>query len=320
MKQRWTEWFKRSVPFWLFAAGITLVAASLLPGTGFDDAWSRDVLMTVGSSVALFGPFFYLTRSLNTHFDDVTERVRIESAERDAARAQDVQDLRDEVERRLDDVAASVKTRLDAEADADRGAFSGLRTTTSREALVDALRRAKTLRLIGVHHHPRVRVSQVAELYVSFEFHENIDSSNTWLTLRLENLHGSTQDQIQWTEDASEDDVLVDVGRALRGHTNEAFDPTELMCGLADLLEAALSHPERRPAVQLCPPQWMVCDRRVVPYNAQVVDLTADELRQRPDLHQNMTKKPWVDSDSLDEAVTTVLSLYPSQPRADPPW
>lgn len=44
------------------------------------------------------------------------------------------------------------------------------------------------------------------------------------------------------------EEVLVDVGRALRKHTGKALDPSAFMTGLADLLEAALSHSERRPA------------------------------------------------------------------------
>lgn len=41
----------------LGAAGVAFVGLSLLPEPGPDDAWLRDFLMTVGSSIALFVPF-----------------------------------------------------------------------------------------------------------------------------------------------------------------------------------------------------------------------------------------------------------------------
>lgn len=60
-------------------------------------------------------------------------------------------------------------------------------------------------------------------------------------------------DWVAWPEETDVEDILVEIGRVLYKYTNETFDPRVFLVGLADLLEVALSDPERRPAIQLWP-------------------------------------------------------------------
>lgn len=320
----------------LAVLGVGLIAASLLPGDdGLDDQWTRDVLMTVGASFALFAPLYLLTRSLDRHLDQVSaetrqqveevrsdtaqrvEEVRSQATETSSALSVQVEALRADVDRRLDDVAERVAARLQAEAAADRAAFDSLRTDASREAIVAAMSRAHRLGLVSTFRPPRVSISDSARLYASIEY-----NADRWddeeLQLKIETVNGHVEEWIPWPEDRKAENVLVDVGRALSKHTNETFDPTAFLGGLADLLEAALSHPERRPAVQLCPPQWMVCEWGVVTYGrAKLYGVNHERLRTSTTITEHVASKTWVDVDSWDAAHEAALALFP---KVDSPW
>jgi hypothetical protein len=306
--------------------GAACVALSLVPDPGFDAGWVRDVLMTVGSSLALFAPFYLLTRSLDRHLDRVAaetaqqvENVRSEAAAAKTELVDEVQALRDDVDRQLEEVVEQVKARLQAEAAADEAAFDALRTSGSREAFVAAFERAQRLGLVSAVHPPRVSISRHSRLYASVEFSANIFSGGTPL-LRVETLNGSVQDWIEWNEDQSAEDVLFEVGIALRKHTGETFDPAAFLGGLADLLEAALRHPERRPAIELCPPQWMVCEWGVITTDSRAYPVALSSLQTSPTINSHVASKPWVDAESWDAAYDAACALFParSNPWLDP--
>lgn len=343
--RRW--WLRLSNgPRWVALAlavvGVLLVALSALPGDqGVDDAWGRDFLMTVGASFALFAPFYLITRSMDRHLDRVAaetaeqvEVVRTETAEQvqqvrgEAAAgrtelAGEVQALREDVGRQLSDIFAQVQARLQEEAAADEAAFQSLRTTPTGEVVWDALTRAHQLGLVAPAHPPRVKISQVSDVFLSVHA-ETGDYVDDPLVLRVERRSGDVTDWIPWDVDKPAEDVLVTVGRALRKHTAETFDPEAFFNGLADLLEAALSYPDRRPAIQLCPPQWMVCDWGVITYNRAPYPINLQRLQTSDTIDEHVREKSWLDSDSWDEARMTAVALFP--PRGNPwgssgnPW
>ena len=103
-------------------------------------------------------------------------------------------------------------------------------------------------------------------------------------------------------------------------HTGETFDPTRFLVGLADLLDAAASSPERRPAIELCVPQWMVCDWGVVTYNRTVYGLSLAQLRPSS-ISVHVKEKTWADRDCWDTARGVALALFPDwnhNPWLDP--
>lgn len=107
--------------------------------------------------------------------------------------------------------------------------------------------------------------------------------------------------------------MLVEVVRALYKHTGETMDAHALLAGLADLLDAALSHPDRQPAIELRPPQWMVCDWGVVTYGS-TSPRGADraKLHASSTTHSHFAAKPWVDQDSWEDAHKVVAVLWPA--------
>lgn len=181
----------------------------------------------------------------------------------------------------------------------------------------DAFERAHRLGLVSAWRPPRVNISNHSRLYVSVEL--DTDDWADPLQLRIESLGGRVEDWIPWPEDQDVEEVLVEVGRALFKHTGEKFDPGALLGGLADLLEAALSHPERRPAIELCPPQWMVCEWGVIAYDAHIYGVNLEQLQTSPTIAAHVTTtKGWVDPDSWDAAYEAALALFPA--RTGDPW
>lgn len=183
----------------------------------------------------------------------------------------------------------------------------------SREVVIEALERAQRLNLVSVARPPRVRISNYEVVYLSVAL-SPYGPPKDRLHLQVERIDGTVKKRIWWPEDKAATKILFEAQQAIRAVTGEEeVDVVEpLLYGLADLLEAAFSYPERRPAVELCPPQWMVCERAVVTSpGAPSIDVTVDELRGNPRLRGDVTEKPWVDADSWQRACTIALLLYP---------
>lgn len=144
------------------------------------------------------------------------------------------------------------------------------------------------------------------------------DIADEPLQFRIETETGRVEDWVPWPYDADDEDIMVEVGRAIYRHTSETFDLAAFLSGLADLLDAALSDPERRPAVQLCPPQWMVCDWGVVAYgdDGGTYGVNLRTLQQSPSMSPHVADKPWVDVESWDAARAAALAIF----GASDPW
>lgn len=296
------------LPWAMVGAGGAFILGSLLPPPGPNAAWVRDMLMGVGGSLFLFGPFYFVTRSIDAHLDSLAEEskrdiaaVRREVDQSERRQAEAVSGLRADVDRRLEDVAASVTARLDAESAADREAFASLRTNTpSRETLIDALKRAGELGLIDEASPPRVQVSHVVRQYVAFHYRQEWND----LALRVEDARGCELESIEWNSDDDVTDVLTVVGRYLQRSSSDRFDVAALFTGLADLLEAAQRNPEARPAIQICEPQWLISGGPkpvVTVARGRIYTVELAQLHGSPTISDHVHDKPWVDHDSWDE-------------------
>lgn len=310
-------------PAALFALlGIAAVLASILPGRGVDDGWMRDLLLTIGSSLALFAPLYFITRTLDSHLGDVqmdTRRqvaeVRSEAAAAAAAVKSNFETLQADVDRKLAGFSERVSAKLRAEAAADSAAFDSLRTDEpTRQTIFNALDRADQLGLITTARPPRVKAREGNWLYVSIQFDPD-DFADHMITMRVEDTDGSVLDSIPWESDKEiADDVMLAVGRAVRKRTGDEFVPASFLVGLADLLDAASTNSERRPAVELCGSQWMVCDWGVATSNndngAYPYGLQVSQIRPPQNLDY-VYGKEWVDADSFDLARAVALELFP---------
>ena len=173
------------------------------------------------------------------------------------------------------------------------------------------MERAQRLGLVSTQRPPRVSISINERLYASVEL--NTESfERVPCGSGSERFDGSVVDEVVWRPDIEATDILVEVGRTLFRHTCETFDTGAFLGGLADLLEAALSSPEHRPALQLCPPQWVVCDWGVTALGRCGYGVRLDTLHTSPTIESHVSSEPWVDRDSWKEAAMAARALFPA--------
>jgi len=251
----------------VFGLTMVLYALVLTPEAG---EWAAGVLVNLGSAVLLVVPIYLLNRGIDRRI----QQVKIETATQVRAIAAQVSTFEADVERRLEDVAASVTVRLAEERKRDSAAFDMLLHAPSRTTVEQALTRAHDLGLIQPKRGPRVRVSEEWDLYVRVDFDEGSMhysangfgvESGELIEFTVENKGGRELELVPWPEGDEVADVMVRIGRALeRGGTSESFDVARYFRGLRDALVVAASHPDRRPIWQLCSPQWAVTSRGIV--------------------------------------------------------
>ena len=310
---------KRSARTNLIAVGVTVAGVAMLAGSrdlsGSASAeWWSGALVNSGTAVLLFVPLYLLTRSL----DRRVERVRAEAVEGVETLTSRVASFEADVDKRLDDVARSVASRLAAERAADAEAFDALAERPTRTSVLRALAVGHRQGLIA--RPPRVLVNEGERLYVAFERggeDEGLASEEDDLTLLLEGIGGEFLDCVVWGGDVSVEDAMFKLGRELeaRSHPSDGFDVAALFSGLADLLRVASSSPERRPLIQLCPPQWAVREGGVVSYGTGVplYGIGVARLRHDRSWSAHMAEKSWVDMDSFDDAHLAAVSLFPKE-------
>jgi hypothetical protein len=297
--------------------GAALLVTSWLTAHVAGREWVSDVLVNGGTAVLLFAPFYWLTRGLDRHI----EEVRQETATSVEGLTERVTRFESDVDRRLEEVAASVSQRLADERAADSASIERLRTAPSRPAVVEALSRATELGLVVAAHPPRVAVSDRQRLYLSVKYEtedEGWHRADDELVFALENIAGTPQEWIPWSVDESVDDVFVRIGRALQKMTGEDLDVARYFDDLADLLSVAQAHPARRPIVQICPPQWAITTRGVERYDApHEYGFTHEKLASDTGLTRHIAEKQWGDVDSFEEAYMVALDLFPKE---EPPF
>ncbi|GAA1794371.1 hypothetical protein GCM10009682_15190 [Luedemannella flava] len=217
------------------------------------------------------------------------------------------------VERRIDEVAAAVSSRLAQESDQDLAAFDSLAGAPSRAAVLEALVRAVDMGLIRPWRGPRVLVSEGFSIFVRVDYDEDPDPfhGEEEITFVVEELDGSQLESVTWDTDLSVDDVMVRLGRAIQRHTSrEVLDVRTLFAGIRDALVVASTHPSRRPILQLCPPQWAITDTGVVSYGkSPLYEVSARKLRADSHMENHVGAKTWVDRDSWEGAYVVACAL-----------
>ncbi|WP_433530761.1 hypothetical protein ACQPYA_01035 [Micromonospora sp. CA-263727] len=295
-------------------AGIgTLLASLVLTSAGLAE-WSAGLLVNLGAAVVLIVPVYFLTKRL----DERIEQVGTETQASVQALADRVETFEHEVERRIDDVAATVASRLEQETGADAAAFEALGTAPSRDSVLQALTRANEIGLISQERGPRVCVSEYRRIFVEIRYDEHPLRFNGEenITFTLEGYDGTELGIVPWGESDDVETVMVRLGRALQRETaGERLDVKALFDGFSEALSVAQTDPERRPVWQLCPPQWVVTEHGIITYgDAPHYGAATTALERNSHLAAHIGQKPWVDHDSLDEAVGVALALDKRRP------
>jgi hypothetical protein len=146
--------------------GLGAILAALWLTEGGPAEWGAGVLVNVGAAILLVVPLYLLNRRL----DNRIESVRTETRSSVEALTTRVSSFEHEVERRLEDVATSVSTRLAEEQARDLEAFDALRESPTYSTVHEALRRANELGLIVRQRGPRVCVSEGWRVFVRVDF------------------------------------------------------------------------------------------------------------------------------------------------------
>lgn len=312
----------RGLPLWVSIATVTGVGALLggyvLTSDGIGN-WTSGVLVNIGASVILVVPVYLLTKRL----DQRIEQVGSETQSSVQALADRVETFEQGVERRIDDIAASVTSRLAQESRADAEAFQALGSAPTRDAVLRALVRANELGLISQRRGPRVCVSEDRQLYVQIGFNEEPDyfRGDEEITFTVEEFDGTALEVVPWSDKHEVETILVRLGRVLqRKTTGPHLDVKALFEGLTEALTVAQTDVDRRPIWQLCPPQWVVTEHGLTTYgNAPRYGVSVDALARQEHLGSHIADKAWVDGDSFYDAVTVALSLYRKR-NLEPPF
>ncbi|MEV4705494.1 hypothetical protein [Actinoplanes sp. NPDC049316] len=302
---------------------MVLYALVLTPEAG---EWAAGVLVNLGSAVLLVVPIYLLNRGIDRRI----QQVKVETATQVQAIADHVSTFEADVERRLEDVAASVTARLAEERERDSAAFDMLVHSPSRTTVEHALARAHELGLIQPKRGPRVCVSEEWNLYVRVDFDEGSMhySANGFgiengelIEFVVENKEGRQLELVPWREGDEVADIMVRIGRALeRGGTSDGFDVAQYFSRLRDALVVAASHPDRRPIWQLCPPQWAVTSRGIVSYgDDDPITVTCKSLYdpghwQHSLERRHLAGKPKIHMLSYHSAEDAARALHPEEP------
>lgn len=137
------------------------------------------------------------------------------------------------------------------------------------------------------------------------------------IELALERIDAADLGHIDWYAESSASEIAVDVAELMQQsgvYSGEGlFDAGQIFADLSALLSLGHDSMTRgavdpvRHIIQLCPPQWAVCDDGVYctdrPYQIAAWRLNEDWLR-------HMGEKNWVDINSLDEALRTCHALF----------
>ncbi|MEV4478758.1 hypothetical protein [Micromonospora coxensis] len=283
--------------------------------------WAAGVLVNLGASVLLVVPVYLLNKRL----DKRIERVRVETKSSVQALSDRVETFEHEVERRIDDISASVSSRLEQERSQDRAAFDTLVDAPTREVVHEALRRANALGLISGQRGPRICVSQKWQVFVRVDYDENPDYFAGFedITFTVESLEGGLVNAVPWHEGQQIEDVMVQLGRSvLKAASDEDLDVKGLLGGLRDALVVAQERPSCRPIWQLCPPQWAVTESGIATYgDTQPISVSPESLSD-PGFWQHVLERrhlegrPRIDADSYHAAKEVALLLC----RYEPPF
>ncbi|MDX2974490.1 hypothetical protein [Kribbella solani] len=292
-------------------------------------AWLSSVLVELGGAVLLLVPLYLVTLTLERDIDSVREetvasvdQVRADTASSVDALTERVTSLRSDVERRLDDVVASVSQRLAQEKFRESVIRDALRKAPTREKVIDALRTGVARTWISESHPPRVAASNPWGLHVVFRLTESgYVGGRPDLVLTVEDLGGTEVAWVEWGESEPIDAVMVLLAQKIESEAGEHLDVANIFTGLAELLETASTDSDRRPIVQLCPPLWAVTIHGIVAYGDGRFPYEISHSRLRSDrIAQDMAQKTWSDSGSFDLARSVATALFPEQGPDEPPF
>lgn len=298
--------------------------------------WESGVLVQFGSTLLLFVPLVIVGHGIETRIDAV-RRQQDQISTRQEQTASDVTRLAGEVAQAQADLRLTreqlstvVRERIAARKNRDSALFKAAGEAPAQADVLNSLLRAQE---IGIIPDQGCRVDLISDCYLRFKpewqssnpiIRENQDPDVIELT--LEQLDAKALSRIEWDAESTASDIAVRIAEEMQAsgvYSGDAlYDAGKIFANLSAILSfghhSSTSGKVRpvRHIIQLCPPQWAVCDDGVYSMD-QPYQIAAWRLNE--DWHSHMSEKPWVDMTSLDEALTACRALYESRVLAVKP-
>jgi hypothetical protein len=220
--------------------------------------------------------------------------------------------------------------QIAARRDRDTALFNEVGDAPSQSVVLDAVMRAQKL---GIVSDQGCRVDLISDCYLRFRaewpssdpiIRQGDDPDIVELT--LERIYGAPLRRIEWAAESTAENIAVLIAEEMQAagvYSGDAlFDPERTFADLSKLLKIGHDNSTTgrvlpvRHIVELCLPQWAVCDDGV--YSLDVSYQIA-AWRLNEDWHLHMSEKPWVDMESLEKALYTCTALYEAGALATKP-
>jgi hypothetical protein len=242
--------------------------------------WESGLLVQLGATLLLFVPLAYVGHVIEARLTRVSEQqdqisTRQEQAASDVARltgevAQTQADLRQTREQ----LAEVVRERVTAGRDRDAALFKAVGEAPSQADVLKSLMRAQE---IGIIPRQGCRVDLISDSYLRFKPEwKSRDpivrggQDPDVIELTLERIDGEALRRIEWDSESTPSDMGVCIAEEMQASGvypgDGLYDAGKIFADLSALLsfghESSTSgkiSPVRH-IIQLCPPQWAVCD------------------------------------------------------------
>jgi hypothetical protein len=208
---------------------------------------------------------------------------------------------------------------------ADVDLFKSVGTAPSQERVYHSLIRARELETISergcrvdffgtgryLRFKPRTGISDPME--------RKIEDGNT-ITITVEEINGTELKQLSWESTADAGDIALRIAEAAQATGcypgDKSFDAGRLFGDLSVLLSVAhvestagRMYPAKQ-MIQLCLPQWAICETGLYRIDGPFYQIAAWRLNE--DWWSHMLEKTWLDRDSLNEALVIAKALNES--------
>ena len=299
--------------------------------------WESGVLVQFGSTLLLFVPLAYLTYRIEAGLERVSTRQE-EIATQQEETASDVHQLAEEVAQTQADLRLTreqlsemVRERITENKSKDSALFKAVGEAPSQADVFNSLVRAMEM---GVIPDQGCRVDLISDCYLRFNpvWRSDNPVNPAWrsydpdeisaaqepvIQLTLERIDTTTLGHVHWSAISSPSRIAVEIAQLMQSSGvypgDNLFDAGKIFADLSALLTLGYDSTTKgavepvRHIIQLCPPQWAVCDDGVYctdqPYQIAAWRLDEDWL-------PHMSGKTWVDINSLDEALRTCDALF----------
>jgi ABC-type multidrug transport system fused ATPase/permease subunit len=316
----------------LLALLIAAVAVGLLYWSwdSQTSTWESAVLVGFGSALLLFVPLAILTRGIETALDRVSTRQE-QISTRQEETASDVAQLAEEVAQTQADLRLTreqlsevVREQITENKSKDSVLFKAVGEAPSQADVLNSLVRAKEM---GIISDQGCRVDLISDCYLRFKPEWRSDDPDdiganreSVIELTLERIDATALRSVDWYAGSSPSEIAVSVAQLMQASGvysgDNLFDAGKIFAGLSALLNVghdsitsgAIS-PVRH-IIQLCPPQWAVCDDGI--YCTQRSYTLAANRMNEPRLLADMNEKTWADMNSFEEASNACRALFES--------